>query len=128
MFLGSKTIMGVSIVLLFASILFNNQVSQKSKVIFISLNTFIAVIAFLFLTHSEKGKELSNNIAIINRLSDSAIKIESGGTSPFQTRIEHWKLGMDRVMLDPFFGVKRSSNNDDSNLIDFENSMTYKHQ
>ena len=119
MFLGSKTIMGVSIVLLFASILFNNQVSQKSKVIFISLNTFIAVIAFLFLTNSKKGKELSNNIAIINRLSDSAIKIENGGMSPFQTRIEHWKLGMDRVMLDPFFGVKSSSNNDDSNLIDF---------
>ncbi len=119
MFLGSKTIMGVSIVLLFVSILFNNQVSQKSKVIFISLNTFIAVIAFLFLSYSEKGKELSNNIAIINRLSDSAITIENGGMSPFQTRIEHWKLGMERVKLDPFLGVKMSNSNNYLNLKDF---------
>jgi len=119
LFLGSKTIMGLSVFILFMSFMFNKQLSKRKKLIFFSVNTFIITVGFLFLSFSEKGKELGNNIALINRLTDSARTMENGGLSPFQGRIEHWKLGMERVNLDPLLGIKMSNSNNDLNLLDF---------
>ena len=77
--------------------------------------------SFYFFLFTEVGNELSEKIAIINRLAIMLISDYdvAGYGSPVEGRFELWAMGMERVKLAPFFGIAISPISDDSSTIDF---------
>ena len=112
---GSKTVVALTLGSFIFFLLLSDDFTFLRK--FRYLLTIILIVssisAYVFI--SPNGQKIIGIISVLDRFSSM---VESK-KSPFTTRQEHWELGIERVKLSPFFGIKKPPYSKDSDLIGF---------
>jgi hypothetical protein len=116
--LGSRTNFFLAL-LLITNIFFISSISSKIKIKILAGMAIIlgASIFSLFMTNF--GQELQADIVLINRIMSLTEARSEFEFDPMENRLNHWKMGLERVALAPFAGIALPSNSSDSSLVDF---------
>jgi hypothetical protein len=116
--LGSKTNFILAL-LLTANIFYFSTISSKIKIKTLASFAIFLSTAMFFFFLTNIGRELQDNIVLINRLMSLTEARSEYEFDPIENRLTHWKMGMERVGLAPFAGIAISSNSDDSLPVNF---------
>jgi hypothetical protein len=117
---ASKTVLILALFLFFVMFIFDNKLKRKIRMKFLILIILSLPLIIYFVSSTSIGKEFINNIVIIDRLIElSEDRSDYGYENSYSGRTELWSMGVERVMLSPFFGIKLSNKSDDDRIINF---------